>query len=342
MPSLDTIMTAERAKLKARIESNWICVKSMSRRDLERERKLHQSKWFDYRFISPMEATHLFRVAYSEIHQRYHGFIFSTEEAKTRTGVRAGVAFQGKTELTSFWRARQAADLYGLPYAVFIEVAFEQLTRGGWQRLPHPNQLYAERNLQRIYIAAAAYWQEFQQSSFDRSFSHLPEYRTDSYHDFPAQVAHRAWVVGLLKEKKRSAWAIGNACFVNRVISPELAIAEFGKETIARARKEISEDTPEPSEPCSAQVLLPSCLGLPGALVPTSPECVACPAMALCARMETVTLAGLKRATGSENPEHDRRKKLGRKRTQRCREKKKLAAVVPSMTPEATSTTGGP
>jgi hypothetical protein len=194
-------MTAERAKLKTRIETNWPCVKSMSRKDLELERKLHQSKWFDYRFVSPMEATHQFRAAYSEIHIRKYGQHFSTEEAKARTGVRAGPAFQHRTELTSFWRARQKADLYGLPYKVFIEVAFDQLMAGGWQRFPHPNQLYAEQNLQRIYTAAASYWEEFQQSDFDRSFSHLPEYRTESYHHFPAQVAHRAWVVDLLKKK---------------------------------------------------------------------------------------------------------------------------------------------
>jgi hypothetical protein len=330
-------MTAERAKLKTRIESNWFCVGWMSRKDLELERKLHQSKWFDYRFISPMEATHQFRTAYSEIHQQKYGRHFSTEEAKARTGVRAGPAFQHKTELTSFWRARQRADLYGLPYKVFIEVAFDQLMGRGWARLPHVNQLYAERNLQSIYTAAAAYWEEFQQTDFDRSFSHLPEYRTESYHHFPAQVAHQAWVVDLLKEKKRSTWAIGKACLVTRVISPELALAEFGEEDFARAREDVSEDVPEPREPCGAQELLPSCLGLPGALVPTSPECIACPAMALCARMEAVTLAGLKRTAGSENPEYERRKKQQRDRTSRHRAKKALAAGASSAVTEPAS-----
>jgi hypothetical protein len=318
-------MTAERTKLKARIENNWICAQSMSRKDLEAERELHQSKWFDYRFISPMEATHHFRAEYSKIYQLKYANNTDTEEAETRTGVRAGPAFQCKTELTSFWRARQAADAVGLPYRLFIDVAFEQLIRGGWQRFPHINQLYSAKNLRRIYVAAAAHWEEYQETYFDRSFSHLPEYRTESFHAFPAQTAHRAWVVDVLKTR-RGAWAVGNACFVARVLSPELALTVFDEEIVARAREEVTEATPEPSEPCGVPELLPSCLGLPGALSRTSPECVACPASDLCARVQAVTLSALKRATGSENPEYERRKKLGRDRVRRLRAKKALAA----------------
>ena len=333
-------MTPERAKLRARIESNWICVKSMSRKDLELERKLHQSKWFDYRFISPMEATHHFRAAFSEINQRKYAQNFDTETAKTRIGVRGGSAFQYKTELTSFWRARQAADTYGLPYKVFIEVAFEHFISGGWKRLPHINQLYGERNLERIHVKAAEYWEELQGTDFGRSFSHCPEYRTESFHHFPAQIAHRAWVLDLLKVK-RSAWALGKACFVNRVIPPELALAEFDEERIGRARKEVVEETPAPPEPFGARDVLPSCLGLPGALVPASPECAACPAMALCAKFEGMTLASLKRTTGSENPEHERRKKLQRERTRRFRKRKTHAAGVPSPATDPASPTEG-
>jgi hypothetical protein len=318
-------MTIERAKLRARIESNWTCVKSMSRKDLEVERKLHQSKWFDYRFISPMEATRQFRVAFSEINQRKYAQNFDTEKAATRIGVRGGPAFQSKTELTSFWRARQTADTYGLPYKVFIEVAFEHCIRGGWQRLPHINQLHGKASIENILIAAAKYWEEFQQSTFDRSFSHLPKYRTESFHNFSAQLAHRAWIIELLKTK-RSAWALGRAVVVNRVIPPELAKLEYGEEIVARAGEAVAEEAPDPLEPCGVKELLPSCLGLPGALNPTSPECVACPAIDLCARMQAVTLARLKRTTGSENPEHERRKKQVRDRVRRCRERKNHAA----------------
>lgn len=129
-------MTAEREKLKIRLENNMIAASSITRTDLALERELHQTKWFDYRFISPMEATHQFRVAYSEIYRRMYARNISTEDAMTRSGVRAGPAFQCRTELTSFWRARQTADSYGLPYIIFIDVAMETLTRGGGSGFP--------------------------------------------------------------------------------------------------------------------------------------------------------------------------------------------------------------
>jgi len=325
-------MTAARLKLKTRIESNWLCVTSVSRKELGLERQLHQSKWFDYRFISPMEATSQFRDEYIKMHQRYYAHNISTEGSEKRIGVRVGPAFQTRTELTSFWRARQKADLYGFPYNVFIELAFETLTRGGWTRLPHINQLYAERNFRRICTAAAAYWEELQQARLDKSFSHLPEYRLESYHEFSAQKAHRAWVLESLK--KRGAHAIGRAYFLHRVISPELALAEFGEKLFSRARERLTEEeeVPEPIEACAIEELLPSCFGLPGALAPTSPECRACPAMDRCGRMEGVTRRHLELRTGSENPEHERRKKQGQERVRRHRKKKALAAAGTSAT----------
>ena len=152
-------------------------------------------------------------------------------------------------------------------------------------------------------------------------------------------MAHRAWVVDLLKEKKRSPRAIGKACLVTCVISPELALMEFGEEDFARAREDVAEEAPEPSEPLGVRELLPSCLGLPGATVTTSPECLACPAMGLCVRMETLTIDRLKRTTGSEDPEHERRKKQVRERVRRHREKKALAAGVSSAVTEPTHPT---
>jgi len=256
-----------------------------------------------------------------------------------RTGIRTGRPFQRRTELTSFWRARQTADLYGLPYKIFIRSAFEHLTRGGWERLPHPNQLYAKRHLEQILVASAKYWEEYKHSLFGRSFSHLPEYRAEAFCSFPAQMAHLECVADLLKARP-IPWAIGQACVIDRVISPELVLAQFGEERLVRARAEVAGGTPEPIVHFGSDDLLPSCLGIPGALVPTSPECGACPTIDLCSRIQALTLAMMKRKTGSETPVDERRKKLGRERTRRCRERKTLAATVSLATIEASSSAG--
>jgi hypothetical protein len=95
-------MPTVHAKLTARLADNRLCAELMSRKDLELERKLHQSKWFDYRFVSPMDATHQFRAAYSEIYQRKYARNISTDDAKPRNGVRAGPAFQTKSPSHKF------------------------------------------------------------------------------------------------------------------------------------------------------------------------------------------------------------------------------------------------
>lgn len=177
--------------------------------------------------------------------------------------------------------------------------------------------------------ATAAHWEEFQLTFFDRSFSHLPEFRTESFYDFPAQIAHRAWVIELLKERL-GVKAIGKASVLDRVISPELALAEFGDEKVDRAASEISGEPTADLEPLGIGELMPSCFGLPGAFVPTSPECMRCPAIGRCTQVVTVMLNGLKRTTGTEDPEHERRKKQQRDRVNRHRAKKALAASIQS------------
>lgn len=319
-------MTDEQSVLRERTENNWPAVEKLSRADLEMERTLHQTKWYDYRFISPMEATYQFRALYSEIFQRKFSRNFDTEEAHLRTGVRSGAPFSYRRELTSFWRARQHADYFGLPYAVFIEVAFDVLLDGGWTRLPHINQLYSMRNLDRIYKAAAALWVEHQEVSFSRSISRRPEYRNESYHQFPSQTAHRAWVKDLLKEKHSNA-AIGDACFVSRVLPAEMAAAEFGKDRLVKAEYAVAAELVEPTVPKRIGQILPSCLGLPGAFASSSAECTACPAAAICARSQKAMSNALKDRLGSDNPEFDRRKEQQRNRTRRFRAKQNLTAA---------------
>ena len=61
--------------------------------------------------------------------------------------------------------------------------------------------------------------------------------------------AHRAWVIDLLKEKKRSTRAIGKACLIARAIPAELALAEFAREPLLVTREDVAEQVSEPLSP---------------------------------------------------------------------------------------------
>ncbi|MCT7264581.1 hypothetical protein, partial [Salmonella enterica] len=47
-----------------------------------------------------------------------------------------------RDEMTSLWKARQVADLLGMPYAIFIRASMKAaVEQRGYNRVPRPNQL---------------------------------------------------------------------------------------------------------------------------------------------------------------------------------------------------------
>jgi hypothetical protein len=53
--------------LRARLKDSCVTTAQFRRADLAPERDLHARKWFDYRFMSPSEATAIFRVEYEKV-----------------------------------------------------------------------------------------------------------------------------------------------------------------------------------------------------------------------------------------------------------------------------------
>jgi hypothetical protein len=126
------LVTAEAERpsdLQVRV-SQILCTSAMlARKDLRIERDLNRQKWFDYRFMSPIEATLQFRKLFQEVYRRKYSINIDSEEAERKTGVAKKLS---RADLTSFWRARQFADGLGVTYEVFLEAAFQALIRRGW------------------------------------------------------------------------------------------------------------------------------------------------------------------------------------------------------------------
>src|SRR4051812_30836313 len=99
--------------------------------DAARERDLMEFKWFDYRFMTPFQATEAFATAYLAAYRRKWSTYLSTEEAANKKAFRAGDWRSDRSERTSCWKARQAADLLGMPYDFFCEQALEFALRIG-------------------------------------------------------------------------------------------------------------------------------------------------------------------------------------------------------------------
>ena len=293
-----------------------------AKKDLIDERQLHGMKWFDYRFMTPMEATMKFRDVFQQYYRHKYSRNIDTPSAETKFGVRNGEATSHPAEFTSFWRVRQQADELGVPYNVFLDAGFEVLLRNRFKRIPYINQFLGIHRLQ-IGSAVWQHWLEYQQA-WPR-FSRLPQYRNESFSGLRAQTAHRAWVLDEIDRRGAKAWAIGAACFVDRVITEELAEARFGKEKVDFARDEVKADAPVSHDPIDATGRLPSCAGLPGAYDVSSDECRGCQYATVCSKLVGRVIEDVVTRTGSDEPVAARKRLNQAARTRKCRANK-LAA----------------
>ena len=111
----------ERRSLAVRkvVQSNRLMALKVSKKQAARERNLDQTKWFDYRFLTPMEATEAFANAYQQEFQDRYAKNIDTEESKGKTGTRGNNWKSNSREFNSFWSARQFAPPLGLDSRFF-------------------------------------------------------------------------------------------------------------------------------------------------------------------------------------------------------------------------------
>lgn len=295
--------------------------------DRVNERELHNLKWFDYRFMSPMAATLKFREEFQKAYRLKYASNIDTEESHTKFGVRRGAPEDHRAEFTSLWRARQFADLFGAPYDVFLSAALGILLRGSFHRIPYVNQLYGKHR-ERVAAEVRDRWEKHCTARF--MYSALPQYQQASFFGLAAQTAHRIWVIEQIKAFRSNSALLGEACYSLRILPEEQARAAFGQERLDMARATVTADatTSSPHTSCRLRNSLPSCAILPGAMAPGSIECSECKLSSLCARGEASVLKAVFRATGVSDPVEHREREKGRRRTQMSRAKTRSAAAA--------------
>lgn len=157
------------------------------------DKELFKTKWWDYRFASPFEATMKyvedFAVEARKIYSRdidreraEHIYIVSPEAIIQRlltNDKKAKISFSG------FWRGRQVADAIGMPYGTFIYESMSQRMRR-WQRayLPSSTQLYQDGSVEFV----SARWDELNASRIHYAEHHA--YMAQNYQAAPIQVEY--------------------------------------------------------------------------------------------------------------------------------------------------------
>lgn len=167
-------------------------------RDLELD--LFTSKWFDYRHMTPLQATGHYVEAFNEVYRRKYAENYDELAAENlklsdlSTLIRRldipGKGASTKATISAYWRGRQFADALGMPYVEYVTLAMDFRLRFWQQRyLPKPGHLYDDRLLEKI----SERWHELQAGRL--YLAENPLYRASNYQGLPAQDDYHEWIM---------------------------------------------------------------------------------------------------------------------------------------------------
>lgn len=149
------------------LEDDLFAWKYVSKELMDHELGLFASKWFDYRQLTPLQATRLYIQAYGDIYRRHYRANFDRRAAEhvkplSVDGIWAGLLENISKSRRAFigcWRGRQIADFLCMPYEVYIDLAL-QFRLNYWQQrnMPQPTHLYSEMVVEKVQER----WEELQ------------------------------------------------------------------------------------------------------------------------------------------------------------------------------------
>ncbi|MDX0695431.1 hypothetical protein GOD53_15045 [Sinorhizobium medicae] len=323
-------MPMDKAKLNKRLEDIVRMRTILHPKDWKDESKLMMKRWFDYRFMSPMEVTLLFGQHYVQGLRRYVRRHIDAELAEAVSGIRSGVPAARARWFTSLWRARARTDEIFVPYDLLIDFSFDFASRRKrrWTMLPH--QLHASQN------NGEAWWAVFDESVEDllplrmRRVADMPHYRIENDLKLPPQEHFREIIISEIRHENRTmSDQIAERVFAKRHLTLEQGlelvtpIADRAA-TQERARSSFDNGAWEaaPVVKLDPADLLPSCFGVAETIDTRRAPCNTCPLATRCSEMAAEAIDITIRTAGSASPVLEADRERIRLNTQNCRSKK--------------------
>lgn len=193
----------------------------------EIEDELLGRKWFDYRFMHPVQATYVYAHAYNQVYPRVYRRTICHRRARFIRPLWLDV-FRDKNSLQGIWGGRQCADELCMPYTLYIQMAMDGALRyWNHKHLPRPNQLYTERVIK--YVCAA--W-ESHQEGFLLIAKHS-HYRNENYVGAAHQDAHHEWLIKQAGKRTNIFLALADL-YDSKVLPIEKIRAAHGAEVAER------------------------------------------------------------------------------------------------------------
>lgn len=299
------------------------------------EPDLMMKKWFDYRFISPEDATRLFIRQYQDIFRKKFSEYNDVERAKHVQGIEWKKYLSDDRTRTQVWKARQRADEFGIPYDFYIWSSFEFALRRKRNMFPQPNQLHHPGT-------AEQYWLEYLATKWDQALeagTHRvthPAYRIENYNDLPAQREYRQTVCEQAMASGRQLSNYIRQYSIDRVQVPAEEFAKYvSPEVFERAMESVQSDlrhipAEQPDEATQTTTQLwPSCLGLPGSYASTNSVCAACPLASKCTVVSRFIEGNVSARRPAVDPKLEVKREKAMLRQRRKRERDRANASAP-------------
>ncbi len=337
-------MTEDYLSFEDRVRDNITALRLVMPYVLMRERERAHSKWYAYRFMSPLQATVLFADLYREAFKRYIRTHRDAHDADAAQGLGTRLFGEPNRSLTEVWNARQRADELGLPYNLLFEFSFHFAGRRTRKRAPRPGQLFDSGNAGIAWPLELEKWivdplhQEVQRLS-------LPQYRHENYRSYPVQREFHDYLLAGIEERV-GAWGpkLAHHCISRRhlPIGKAIRLVPKGARQLAirhlRDELEFATGRNERAGRLPDIAIAPGCFGLPFAFEGTSPECKSCPLSQQCQGAVRTVSDHMHDRFGTLSPLERSRKKstteTTRLRVQRFRARKKAGEHEGSPQPE--------
>lgn len=301
---MSKIDALELVKCNDAIESIRLVMPSV----LEREREAAHSKWYAYRFMTPLEATKLFVELYRVGYKNYLRSENDRDLAERAKGLSTRILGYPSRSLTEVWNARQRADLLGLPYELLIEFGFWFASNRKWKNAPRPAQLFGSKNSDVAWPIEFEKWLLQRLPTVVNRFGDIAQYRIEHYRGFPVQDEFRSYLLETLGESVGN-WSLKleRQCLATRHLPLGLAlrtVPKGGRKSVVRdIRSEMSNyASNEIVVPLQELDLAPACFSIPGAHSTGAKLCIECPSFTRCAEATQSVVTFMANKHGTLSP----------------------------------------
>lgn len=295
---------------------------------LREERILMNIKWFEYRFLSPAQATKLFVRTYQEVFRRFFASNIDCHQAKNANGINLTTFKDDPRVRTQVWKARQRADATGMPYNYYLDAAFAFGVRRQRKMLPQPNQLHFPG-------AANAEWVKFREERWSMCLRDMapdvenhPAFRIENYCGLPAQDAYREFIVQEGGRHHRDVAGLISKYFVQKRQVPAELFRGLVPDYIFQRAKDRVRDSHnalpiiiDPMPEHGKHDLWPSCFGLPTAQDRLEAPCRQCALADGCQQLSLGVTQKVSQRCGTDNPKAARTREKARDRQRRKRQR---------------------